>query len=64
MAEVFVDRESGNVTDWSGLAGAIWRAGASLAFDGAGRVSWLRGAGASTRAVEVRAGLTWAFSPG
>jgi hypothetical protein len=64
VAEAFVDRESANATEWSGLAGAIWRYGPSLAFDAAGRVSLLRGAGTSTRAVEVRAGLTWAFSPG
>jgi len=30
----------------------------------AARLSWLRGAGTATRATEVRAGLTWAFSIG
>jgi hypothetical protein len=64
VAEVFVDRESANAAEWSGLVGAIWRASASLAFDAAGRASLLREAGVSTRALELRAGLTWAFSPG
>jgi hypothetical protein len=64
VAEGFVDRESASAVEWSGLAGAIWRCRESLSFDGAVRLAWLRDAGAATRVVELRAGLTWAFSIG
>jgi hypothetical protein len=64
VAEAFVDRESASATAWSGLAGAIWRFRPSLSFDAAARLSWIRAAGARTRAFELRAGLTWAFSIG
>ena len=66
VAEAFVDRESASFTEWSGLAGAIWRcpASPSLSFDAAARLSWIRAAGAGGRAFELRAGLTWAFSNG
>jgi len=64
VAEAFVDRESATVTEWSGLAGAIWRCRESLSLDAAGRLSWIRAPGAAARAVELRAGLTWAFSIG
>jgi len=64
VAEVFVDRESAAETEWSALAGAIWRCRESLSFDAAGRLAWLREAGAGTGVFELRAGLTWTFSAG
>jgi hypothetical protein len=64
VAEAFVDRESANASEWSALAGAIWRLRESLAFDGAARLAWLHEAGAAGRVFELRAGLSWAFSLG
>lgn len=62
VAEGVIDRESTVATQWSALAGAIWPWRESLTFDAAVRLSWIREAGAGSRAVELRAGLTWAFS--
>src|SRR5262249_1906720 len=64
VAEGFVDRESASITEWSGLAGAIWRCRESLTFDAAARLSWIRASGAGARGFELRAGLTWAFAVG
>jgi len=64
VAEGFIDWESGVATQWSGLAGAIWPWRESLIFDAAVKLSWITEAGAGTRAFELRAGLTWAFSIG
>jgi hypothetical protein len=64
VAEGFIDWESGAATEWSGLAGAIWPWRESLVFDAAMRLSWITEAGVGARAVELRAGLTWAFSIG
>ncbi|HEY7376254.1 MAG TPA: hypothetical protein VIF57_29095 [Polyangia bacterium] len=64
VAEAFVDREGPGATEWSGLAGAIWHFRPSLSFDAAARLSWIRAAGAATRAFELRAGLTWSFTIG
>jgi hypothetical protein len=64
VAEVFVDREGSATTEWSGLAGAIWRVRESLSFDAAARVAWIREGGVGMRAFELRAGFTWAFAIG
>jgi hypothetical protein len=58
VVEVFVDREFGGALALSGLAGVICRARDGLSFDAA-----VRGAMVDDMpVVEVRAGLTWAFS--
>jgi hypothetical protein len=58
VAEVFVDRDWGAATTYSGLVGAIWRAREGLEFDAAGRVADSGGAAV----FEARLGLTWAIS--
>jgi len=57
VAELFVEREFAKETLYSGLVGAIWRAGENLAFDAAFR----RGVDDGATLSEVRAGLTWSF---
>ncbi len=58
VAEGWVERVAGR-SDVSGLAATIWRVGEALALDAAARVGREEG----VRVVELRAGLTWAFSP-
>jgi hypothetical protein len=58
VGEFFLSHEDSLPVTVSGLAGAIWRAGPNLAFDAAGRLADQGGA----REIEIRAGLTWAFS--
>lgn len=60
VGEVFVDGASQEATTVSGLAGAIWRAGENLSFDGALRLARTGGAGV----LEVRLGFTWSFPVG
>jgi hypothetical protein len=57
VAEVFVERERGEPTMLSGLAGAIWRVSDGLSFDAAVRLA--RAGGVDT--TELRLGLTWAL---
>jgi hypothetical protein len=57
VAETFVARDGDGPTTVSGLAGAIWRASAHVAFDAAGRVARQ----ADANVYELRAGLTWDF---
>ena len=62
VAELFVDREARDVRELSALAGAIWRWRPSLIFDGALRIASTGDGASGVRTLEVRAGLTWAFS--
>jgi hypothetical protein len=57
VVEVFVERELHAALSISGLAGAIWRVRESLSLDAGLRLSRIDAA----RALEARAGLTWAF---
>ncbi|HLK88500.1 MAG TPA: hypothetical protein VKZ18_01320 [Polyangia bacterium] len=58
VGEFFFEHETDLPVTVSGLGGAIWRAAPHLAFDAAGRVADQGG----VREIEIRAGLTWAFS--
>ena len=58
VGEFFFSHDDGLPITVSGLGGAIWRAAPHLAFDAAVRLADQGG----TREVELRAGLTWAFS--
>jgi hypothetical protein len=60
VAEVFVERERGTPTLFSGLAGAIWRVRDDLSLDGAVRLA----RAGQTDTFEIRAGLTWGFAAG
>jgi hypothetical protein len=60
VAEGAFERPEPGARVWSGLVGLIWRAWPSLVLDVAGR----RAQEPSGATTELRAGLTWAFSPG
>lgn len=60
VAEVFVEGEARGPTTRSALAGAIWRIREGLSLDAGVRVARVGTDGL----LEVRAGLTWAFSVG
>jgi hypothetical protein len=60
VVEVFAEGEGSLPIVVSGLAGAIWRAREDLSFDAGFRVARASGVGA----MELRAGLTWAFALG
>jgi hypothetical protein len=54
--EGYVERDFQTMLVFSGLVGAIWRAGEALSFDAAVRVAHISGGSE----FELRAGLTWA----
>jgi hypothetical protein len=58
VGEFVFEHEANLPVTVSGLGGAIWRASPHLAFDAAGRLADQGG----VREVQIRAGLTWAFS--
>ena len=58
VGEFFFEHQDSLPATVSGLGGAIWRAAPHLTFDAALRVADEAG----TRELEIRAGLTWAFS--
>jgi hypothetical protein len=60
VAELFVERQTGMPTAFSGLAGAIWRVREDLSLDAALRLA----RAGQTDTVEIRAGLTWDFAAG
>jgi hypothetical protein len=59
VAEGFFEREVAAPSEYSALAGAIWRARDNLSFDAAIR----RGRATEGTLTEVRAGLTWTLEP-
>jgi hypothetical protein len=63
VAEFFFDRDFSGETTVSGLVGAIWTVGPSLALDAGLRGARIYGAvvGGDVSAAEVRLGLTWAI---
>ena len=58
VGEFLFSHETSLPVTVSGLAGAIWRVTPHLSFDAAGRLADEEG----EREIELRAGLTWAFS--